>query len=61
MGTLFAVFQTDGINNREIDRSNKYDSGPESDSDRIFKRILGYIIEVHAESWLEAGQNFSHY
>ena len=41
MGTIFAVFQTDGINTGENDRSNKYDSGPQRDSDNFFKRILG--------------------
>ena len=41
MGTFFAAFQTDGINTRENYRSNKYDSGPDSDSDNLFKKILG--------------------
>ena len=41
IGKIFAVFHTDGINTRENDHSNKYDSGPESDSDNFFKRILG--------------------
>ena len=39
-GTIFAVFQTDGINTKENDCSNKYDSSPESDSDNFFKRIV---------------------
>ena len=51
MGTIFAVFQTDGVNTRKSDRSNKYDSGPESDSDNFFTRILG----ISSESMLKVG------
>ena len=51
MGTIFAVFPTDGVNTRESDRSNKYDSGPESDSDNFFTRILG----IPSESMLKVG------
>ena len=41
MGTIFAVFQTDGLNTTENNRSDKYFGGPESDSDNFLKRILG--------------------